>query len=238
MRPGMKRVTRIGPVVNASNPGDDDTVAFVRLLHREGIALLDNDGQTLKAMNQRVIEKSPRSLDIHCVSFENNAISLSINMVLISLLEVKMGGKDDELAVTWDLLPILANSLRPSVISHSKTWAASGFQFEYCLVSGQYQILKGIERIEAHGGEVQHIKSEAIIEGRRDLRGRLRARYDKWYAGGVIKELFPRLYALELHKHATVSMKLMAPSLDNSFRMRARSGAEESKFNSLLEIVQ
>nr|GEW85374.1 hypothetical protein [Tanacetum cinerariifolium] len=43
---------------------------------------------------------------------------------------------------------------------------------------------------------------------------------DKWYAGGVIKELFPRLYALELHKHATVSMKLMAPSLDNSFRRR------------------
>nr|GEX43985.1 RNA-directed DNA polymerase, eukaryota [Tanacetum cinerariifolium] len=43
---------------------------------------------------------------------------------------------------------------------------------------------------------------------------------DKWYAGGVIKEFFPRLYALELHKHATVRMKLMAPSLDNSFRRR------------------
>ncbi|GKE28746.1 hypothetical protein Tco_1444130, partial [Tanacetum coccineum] len=40
----------------------------------EGIALLDNDGQTLEALNQRVIEKSSRSLDIHCVSFENNAI--------------------------------------------------------------------------------------------------------------------------------------------------------------------
>nr|GEX42033.1 nucleotide-binding alpha-beta plait domain-containing protein [Tanacetum cinerariifolium] len=56
--------------------------------------------------------------------------------------------------------------------------------------------------------------------------------------GGVIKELFPRLYAFELHKHATVCMKLMAPSLDNSFRRRVRSGAEESQFNSLLEIVQ
>ncbi|GJR25945.1 hypothetical protein Tco_1102177 [Tanacetum coccineum] len=40
----------------------------------------------------------------------------------------------------------------------------------------QYQILKGIERIEAQGGEVQHIESEAIIEGGRDLRGQLRAR--------------------------------------------------------------
>nr|GEZ92540.1 RNA-directed DNA polymerase, eukaryota, reverse transcriptase zinc-binding domain protein [Tanacetum cinerariifolium] len=61
---------------------------------------------------------------------------------------------------------------------------------------------------------------------------------DKWYAGGVIKELFPRLYALELHKHATVRIKLMAPSLDNSFRRRVRSGVEESQFNSVLEIVQ
>nr|GFC64048.1 RNA-directed DNA polymerase, eukaryota [Tanacetum cinerariifolium] len=61
---------------------------------------------------------------------------------------------------------------------------------------------------------------------------------DKWYAGGVIKELFPRLYALELHKHAIVRMKLMAPSLDNSFRRRVRCGAEKSQFNSLLEIVQ
>nr|GEY30601.1 RNA-directed DNA polymerase, eukaryota [Tanacetum cinerariifolium] len=61
---------------------------------------------------------------------------------------------------------------------------------------------------------------------------------DKWYAGGVIKELFPRLYALELHKHVTIRMKLMAPSLDNSFGKRVRSGAEESQFNSLLEIVQ
>ncbi|GKA99799.1 RNA-directed DNA polymerase, eukaryota, partial [Tanacetum coccineum] len=61
---------------------------------------------------------------------------------------------------------------------------------------------------------------------------------DNWYAGGVIKDLFPRLYALELHKHVTVRMKLMEPSFDNSFRRRVRSGAEESQFNSLLEIVQ
>nr|GEW69929.1 RNA-directed DNA polymerase, eukaryota [Tanacetum cinerariifolium] len=51
---------------------------------------------------------------------------------------------------------------------------------------------------------------------------------DKWFSSGVIKELFPRLYALERHKHATVHMKLMATSLDNSFRWRVRSGAEES----------
>nr|GFB95581.1 RNA-directed DNA polymerase, eukaryota [Tanacetum cinerariifolium] len=54
--------------------------------------------------------------------------------------------------------------------------------------------------------------------------------------GSVIKELFLRLYALELYKYATVRMKLMSPSLDNSFRRRVRSGAEESLFNSLLEM--
>nr|GEU48925.1 RNA-directed DNA polymerase, eukaryota [Tanacetum cinerariifolium] len=52
---------------------------------------------------------------------------------------------------------------------------------------------------------------------------------DKWYVGGVIKELFPRLYALELHKHATVRMKLMAPSLDNSFRRRTGIWSLESE---------
>nr|GFB97673.1 RNA-directed DNA polymerase, eukaryota [Tanacetum cinerariifolium] len=67
-----------------------------------------------------------------------------------------------------------------------------------------------------------------IVKEARSLKG----------TGGVIKDLFPHLYALELHKHATVHMKLMAPSLDNSFRRRVRSGAKESQFNSLLEIVQ
>nr|GFC43089.1 RNA-directed DNA polymerase, eukaryota, reverse transcriptase zinc-binding domain protein [Tanacetum cinerariifolium] len=61
---------------------------------------------------------------------------------------------------------------------------------------------------------------------------------DKWYASGIIKELFPRLYALELHTQATVHMKLMVPSLDNSFRKRVRCRAKKSQFNSLLEIVQ
>ncbi|GKC45759.1 hypothetical protein Tco_1063481, partial [Tanacetum coccineum] len=54
---------------------------------------------------------------------------------------------------------------------------------------------------------------------------------DKWYEGGVIKELFP--FALELNKNATVSSKLNASSLVNSFRRKARSGIEEMQLNSL-----
>ncbi|GJW23481.1 hypothetical protein Tco_0034103 [Tanacetum coccineum] len=35
---------------------------------------------------------------------------------------------------------------------------------------------------------------------------------DKWYEGGVLKRLFPRVYALELDKNISVSSKLKAPS--------------------------
>ncbi|GKB91091.1 hypothetical protein Tco_0963363, partial [Tanacetum coccineum] len=59
---------------------------------------------------------------------------------------------------------------------------------------------------------------------------------DNWYEGGVIKELFPRMFALELNKNATVSSKLNASSLDNSFRRKARSEIEEMQLNSLAEI--
>ncbi|GJW52155.1 RNA-directed DNA polymerase, eukaryota, reverse transcriptase zinc-binding domain protein [Tanacetum coccineum] len=59
---------------------------------------------------------------------------------------------------------------------------------------------------------------------------------DNWYEGGVIKELLPRMFALELNKNATVSSKLNASSLDNSFRRKARSGIEEMQLNSLAEI--
>ncbi|GJR76646.1 RNA-directed DNA polymerase, eukaryota [Tanacetum coccineum] len=44
------------------------------------------------------------------------------------------------------------------------------------------------------------------------------------------------MFALELNKNATVSSKLNASSLDNSFREKARSGIEEMQLNSLVEI--
>ncbi|GKB05298.1 hypothetical protein Tco_0833493 [Tanacetum coccineum] len=46
---------------------------------------------------------------------------------------------------------------------------------------------------------------------------------DNWYEGGVIKELFPRMFALELNKNATVSSKLNASSLDNSFSKKSEN---------------
>ncbi|GJX12989.1 hypothetical protein Tco_0204747 [Tanacetum coccineum] len=61
---------------------------------------------------------------------------------------------------------------------------------------------------------------------------------DKWYEGGVIKELFLRIFAFELNKNATINSKLNASSLDNSFKRKARSEIKEMQLNSLAEISQ
>ena len=55
-------------------------------------------------------------------------------------------------------------------------------------------------------------------------------------ANCLIKDVFPRMYALETNKYASVSSKVHAPRLDNSFRRQARSGIEMMQLNSLAEI--
>ncbi|GKC32837.1 hypothetical protein Tco_1040131, partial [Tanacetum coccineum] len=48
---------------------------------------LDNNGQTLEDLNQRVIEQSTRSLDIHGVSFKNNASEHKLQKKLTDVCE-------------------------------------------------------------------------------------------------------------------------------------------------------
>ena len=40
---------------------------------------------------------------------------------------------------------------------------------------------------------------------------------DRWYEGGILKDLFPRLFALENMKEVTVSSKLNGDNLVDSF---------------------
>nr|GEW06896.1 RNA-directed DNA polymerase, eukaryota [Tanacetum cinerariifolium] len=60
---------------------------------------------------------------------------------------------------------------------------------------------------------------------------------DKWCEGGVLKDLFPPLYALELMRKSTVSVKLSESSLENSFRRKVRSGVEEAQLGDLYELI-
>ncbi|GJV26992.1 hypothetical protein Tco_1383440 [Tanacetum coccineum] len=56
---------------------------------------------------------------------------------------------------------------------------------------------------------------------------------DKWHNEGVLKDVFPRLYALERHQNVTIHTKLIDYSLVNSFRRNPRSGVEEFQLDNL-----
>ncbi|GKB42195.1 hypothetical protein Tco_0887137 [Tanacetum coccineum] len=60
---------------------------------------------------------------------------------------------------------------------------------------------------------------------------------DKWINGGVLKDVFPRLYALEMCKKVSVSLKLKDSSLETSFRRKVR-GAEQSQLDILSDMVR
>ncbi|GKC52448.1 RNA-directed DNA polymerase, eukaryota, reverse transcriptase zinc-binding domain protein, partial [Tanacetum coccineum] len=61
---------------------------------------------------------------------------------------------------------------------------------------------------------------------------------DPWHVGGILKDRFPRVYALETFKSVTVGDKLAHPSLSHSFRRMPRGGAELSQFVEFTEMMQ
>nr|GEW17986.1 RNA-directed DNA polymerase, eukaryota, reverse transcriptase zinc-binding domain protein [Tanacetum cinerariifolium] len=60
---------------------------------------------------------------------------------------------------------------------------------------------------------------------------------DNWIGGNVLKDLYPRIYALETCKSVTVSKKLTDSSLDNAFRRKTRGGVEQVQYNALSDPV-
>nr|GEX73276.1 hypothetical protein [Tanacetum cinerariifolium] len=60
---------------------------------------------------------------------------------------------------------------------------------------------------------------------------------DNWIGGGVLKDLYPRIYALETCKTVNVSTKLNNSSLDNSFRRRTRGGVEHAQYDALSDLL-
>ncbi|PWA92450.1 reverse transcriptase domain, Reverse transcriptase zinc-binding domain protein [Artemisia annua] len=60
---------------------------------------------------------------------------------------------------------------------------------------------------------------------------------DNWSGAGIVKDLYPRLYALENHKEVSVRDKLSDSSLTMSFRRHIRGGAEQVQFDALMSLV-
>nr|GFB87681.1 RNA-directed DNA polymerase, eukaryota, reverse transcriptase zinc-binding domain protein [Tanacetum cinerariifolium] len=60
---------------------------------------------------------------------------------------------------------------------------------------------------------------------------------DNWSGGGVLKDFYPRLYALENGKSTNVCTKLSDHSIDYLFRRKARGGAEQEQLDALMDLV-
>nr|GEZ85655.1 hypothetical protein [Tanacetum cinerariifolium] len=60
---------------------------------------------------------------------------------------------------------------------------------------------------------------------------------DSWLSDPLLKNIFPRLYALETKKHASVAAKFRDTSMSASFRRVLRGGLEEDQFQLLVDKV-
>ncbi|GKB85503.1 putative ribonuclease H-like domain-containing protein [Tanacetum coccineum] len=61
---------------------------------------------------------------------------------------------------------------------------------------------------------------------------------DNWIRDNILKNLYPRIYALENSKQVTVCAKLADIALDASFRRKPRGGIECIQFNEMLVLMQ
>nr|GEV11082.1 hypothetical protein [Tanacetum cinerariifolium] len=61
---------------------------------------------------------------------------------------------------------------------------------------------------------------------------------DSWHVGGILKDRFPRVYALEACKSVTVGDKLAQSSLSHSFRRMLRGGSEHLQFFAFTEMMK
>nr|GEX88561.1 RNA-directed DNA polymerase, eukaryota [Tanacetum cinerariifolium] len=60
---------------------------------------------------------------------------------------------------------------------------------------------------------------------------------DSWLSDPPLKNIFPRLYALEINKHASVAAKFRDTLMSASFRRVPRGGLEEDQFKLLVDKV-
>ncbi|GJU47410.1 RNA-directed DNA polymerase, eukaryota [Tanacetum coccineum] len=61
---------------------------------------------------------------------------------------------------------------------------------------------------------------------------------DRWRGEQRLKEVFPRIYALEVNKHISVAFKFEQTSLSSSLRRMPRSGIESEQWDHLLDSLE
>nr|GEV80701.1 RNA-directed DNA polymerase, eukaryota, reverse transcriptase zinc-binding domain protein [Tanacetum cinerariifolium] len=59
---------------------------------------------------------------------------------------------------------------------------------------------------------------------------------DRWYEAGILKDMFPRIYALETCKDVNIRTKLEASCLETSLRRNMRGGAEQAQLIAVSEV--
>nr|GEU61964.1 RNA-directed DNA polymerase, eukaryota, reverse transcriptase zinc-binding domain protein [Tanacetum cinerariifolium] len=60
---------------------------------------------------------------------------------------------------------------------------------------------------------------------------------DCWCEGRLLKDVFPRLYALEMRKNISVKDKFSDPTMDHSFRRHTRDDVEQIQYNKLSDVL-
>nr|GFC63346.1 RNA-directed DNA polymerase, eukaryota, reverse transcriptase zinc-binding domain protein [Tanacetum cinerariifolium] len=63
-------------------------------------------------------------------------------------------------------------------------------------------------------------------------------REDTWNGDKAFKDLYPRIYALESLKLASIGMKLEFTSLDYSFHRKPRGSIEQEQFDALADQIR
>ncbi|GJY28534.1 RNA-directed DNA polymerase, eukaryota, reverse transcriptase zinc-binding domain protein [Tanacetum coccineum] len=94
-------------------------------------------------------------------------------------------------------------------------------------------IIKEMDRLASHG-----IDLISMMHKKRGNGSNTSFWKDRWRGEHRLKEVFPRIYALEVNKHISVAFKFEQTSLASSLRRMPRSGTESEQWDHLLDSLE
>ncbi|GJZ50146.1 RNA-directed DNA polymerase, eukaryota, reverse transcriptase zinc-binding domain protein, partial [Tanacetum coccineum] len=94
-------------------------------------------------------------------------------------------------------------------------------------------IIREMESLSKHGINVMQYMHIKLGDGESS-----KFWYDNWCEDGVLKDRYPRVYALESCKNVTVAAKLRQVDLSQSFRRQPRGGIEQEQFQKIDNLVK